>query len=341
MKFKLEGSEWSQEEENSGVQNNEAIIDNEQADVVNTQDVQEDVQEKVQDVQENVLKFNNEDEVLEFIKSKEDLYTKVAPRSEEKELPSDVKKYLEFKEETGRGYEDFINYQRDYSQYEKDQLIKMYIKENNPEFDDLDINEEFAESYGYDEDYDDERTINKKTRALKKAHKEALDYFESQKEKWSVPLEVTSSTSVPEDYKVAKETLEALKTQEEVSKKQGEYFLQKTDELFSNEFKGFEFKVGDDVIVQKPSSVESVKENQKNVMNFFSKFLDENGLIKDAEGYHKALYVAMNYESVLKNIYETAYAKAIEGEVKSSKNIDMSMRTAPETISSGLKFKLV
>ena len=217
----------------------------------------------------------------------------------------------------------------------------MYIKENNPEFDDLDINEEFAESYGYDEDYDDERTINKKTRALKKAHKEALDYFESQKEKWSVPLEVTNSTSVPEDYKVAKETLEALKTQEEVSKKQGEYFLQKTDELFSNEFKGFEFKVGDDVIVQKPSSVESVKENQKNVMNFFSKFLDENGLIKDAEGYHKALYVAMNYESVLKNIYETAYAKAIESEVKSSKNIDMSMRTAPETISSGLKFKLV
>jgi hypothetical protein len=334
MKFKLEGSEWSQEEENSGVQNNEAIIDNEQANVVNTQDVQE-------EVQDNVLKFNNEDEVLEFIKSKEDLYTKVAPRSEEKELPSDVKKYLEFKEETGRGYEDFINYQRDYSQYEKDQLIKMYIKENNPEFDDLDINEEFAESYGYDEDYDDERTINKKTRALKKAHKEALDYFESQKEKWSVPLEVTNSTSVPEDYKVAKETLEALKTQEEVSKKQGEYFLQKTDELFSNEFKGFEFKVGDDVIIQKPSSIESVKENQKNVMNFFSKFLDENGLIKDAEGYHKALYVAMNYESVLKNIYETAYAKAIESEVKSSKNIDMSMRTAPETISSGLKFKLV
>ena len=100
MKFKLEGSEWSQEEENSGVQNNEAIIDNEQADVVNTQDVQD----ELQDVQENVLKFNNEDEVLEFIKSKEDLYTKVAPRSEEKELPSDIKKYLEFKEETGRGY---------------------------------------------------------------------------------------------------------------------------------------------------------------------------------------------------------------------------------------------
>jgi hypothetical protein len=55
-------------------------------------------------------------------------------------------------------------------------------------------------------------------------------------------------------------------------------------------------------------------------------------LIKDAEGYHKALYVAMNYESVLKNVYETAQAKAIEGEVRNSKNIDMSIRTAPQTI---------
>jgi len=341
MKLKLEGSEWSQVEENSGVQNNDVIIENEQDSEVNTQNVTEQITNSVTTTEENVLKFNNEDEVLEFIKSKEDLYSKVAVKSEEKELPSDIKKYLEFKEQTGRGYEDFVNYQRDYSEVDKDALVKMYIKENNPEFDELDVNEEFAEAFAYDEDYDDERTINKKTRALKKLHKEALDYFEGQKEKWSVPLEVTNNTIIPDDYKAAKETLEALKTQEEVSKKQGDYFLQKTDELFSNEFKGFEFKVGDEVIVQKPSSVDSVKESQKNVMNFFSKFLDENGLIKDAEGYHKALYVAMNYESVLKNVYETAQAKAIEGEVRNSKNIDMSIRTAPQTISTGTKFKLV
>jgi hypothetical protein len=328
MKFKLEGSEWS-EENNTEVQ--EQVQET----------VQEEAQEEVVQQEENVLKFNNEDEVLEFIKSKEDLYSKVAPKSESVEIPEDVKKYLEFKQETGRGYEDFVNYQKDFSQVDKDVLVKMYIKENNPEFDDLDISEEFSEAFSYDEDYDDEKTVNKKSRALKKAHKEALDYFEGQKEKWNVPLEVTSNTSIPEDYKAAKEALDSLKSQEQVSKKQSDYFLQKTDELFSSEFKGFEFKIGDDVVVQKPSNVDSVKENQKNVMNFFSKFLDENGLIKDAEGYHKALYVAMNYESVLKNIYETAYAKAIESEVKNSKNIDMSIRTAPQSISSGTKFKLV
>jgi hypothetical protein len=342
MKFKLEGSEWSQED-NGGVQVNEGVnegVNEENEGVTEETQVEDQITDAVT-TEDNVLKFNSEDEVLDFIKSKEDLYSKVAPKKEEKELPSEIKKYLEFKEETGRGYEDFINYQKDYSSLSNDELVKMYIKENNPEFDDIDINEEFAEAFAYDSDYDDERTINKKNRALKKAHKEALDYFEKQKEKWSIPLEVTNSNVIPEDYKVAKETLEALKSQEEVSKKQGEYFLQKTDELFSNEFKGFEFKIGDDVIVQKPNSIESVRETQKNVTNFFSKFLDENGLIKDAEGYHKALYVAMNYESVLKNIYETAYAKAIESEVKSSKNIDMSMRSAPQTISSGTKFKLL
>ena len=76
-------------------------------------------------------------------------------------------------------------------------------------------------------------------------------------------------------------------------------------------------------------------------MNFLGKFLDENGFIKDPEGYHKALYMAMNYESVLSNVYETARAKAIEEEVRNSKNIDMRMRNTPESLPSGMKFKLV
>jgi hypothetical protein len=335
MKLKLEGSEFSQE---NTVQNNEVTDQlSEQVSEVVSEGVNEGVSEGVS---ENVLKFNNEDEVLEFVKSKEDLYSKVAVKSEEKELPSDIKKYLEFKEHTGRSYNDFIEYQKDYSELSKEDLVKKFIKETNPEYDELDIDEEFSEMFGYDEDYDDERTINKKTRALKKKHKDALDYFESQKEKWSVPLGSNENT-IPQEYKSAKEALENFKTQQEANQEKANYFLNKTDELFSNNFKGFEFKIGEEVIVQKPSNVEAVKEVQKDVSNFFSKFLDEKGLIKDPEGYHKALYVAMNYESILKDVYDTAVARAIENEVKSSKNIDMSIRPSQESIKTGLKFKLV
>jgi hypothetical protein len=334
FKMKLEGSEDFQ------VQDNEVLSDNEQETVVNEDAVDSAVEAEVE-VKENVLKFNNEDEVLEFIKSKEDLYSKVAPKSNDRDdLPEDISKYLEFKKETGRGYEDFINYQKDYSQVDKDTLIKMYIKENNPEYDTLDINEEFAEAFSYDEDYDDERTINKKTRALKKRHKEALDYFESQKEKWSVPLG-SNENAIPKEYKEAKEALDNFKTEQEANQEKSNYFLNKTDELFSNNFKGFEFKIGDEVIVQKPSNVETVMEAQKDVSNFFSKFIDEKGLIKDAEGYHKALYVAMNYDTILKDVYDTAVARAIENEVKNSKNIDMSPRRTQESIKTGMKFKIL
>ena len=330
FKMKLEGSEDLQ------VQDNEVFSNNEQETVVN-----EDAVDSVVEVEENVLKFNNEDEVLEFIKSKEDLYSKVSHKSNDRDdLPEDVSKYLEFKKETGRGYEDFINYQKDYSQVDKDTLVKMYIKENNPEYDDLDINEEFAEAFSYDEDYDDERTVNKKTRALKKSHKEALDYFESQKEKWSVPLG-SNENAIPKEYKEAKEALDNFKTEQEANQEKSNYFLNKTDELFSDNFKGFEFKIGDEVIVQKPSNVETVREAQKDVSNFFSKFIDEKGLIKDAEGYHKALYVAMNYDTILKDVYDTAVARAIENEVKNSKNIDMSPRRTQESIKTGMKFKIV
>jgi len=332
MKFKLEGSDWSEE-------NNSSVQEDVQQDV--QQDVQEDAQEDVQeDVQDNVLKFNNEDEVLEFIKSKEDLYSRVAPKEETTDIPDDIKKYLEFKKETGRSYNDFVEYQKDYSEVSKEDLVKKFIKESNPEYDQLDVDEEFSEMFGYDEDYDDEKTINKKTRALKKFHKDALDHFESQKEKWSVPLGSNENT-IPQEYKEAKEALDGFKTQQEANQEKSNYFLSKTDELFSNEFKGFEFKIGEEVIVQKPSNIQAVKESQKDVSNFFSKFLDEKGLIKDPEGYHKALYVAMNYDSILKDVYDTAVARAIENEVKSSKNIDMSMRPSQESIKTGMKFKLV
>lgn len=306
--------------------------------VLETTDITTVEEEAQQD--NTVLTFNSDDDVLEYLKTKEELISKVAPKSESKELPEDVKKYLEFKEETGRGYSDFLEYQRDFSELDEQDIVKRYMKEMNPEFDNEDIQDEFLEAYAYDQELDEERDVKKKTRAFKKAHADALEYFNSQKEKYAIPLG-SNDIDIPTEYKSAKEFVDSIKTQEELSQKQNEVFLRETEGLFTNEFKGFEFKVGDEVINHKPTNIQSTKESQSNVMNFLGKFLDENGFIKDPEGYHKALYVAMNYETILSNVYETAKAKAIENEVKNSKNIDMGMRSAPERISNGVTFKLV
>lgn len=337
--MKLEGSD------DSAVQNNDALINNEQITTVDDQitdsvtSTNEDVPEVV-DENQNVLTFNSDDDVLEYLKTKEELLSKVTPKSEVKELPEDVKKYLEFKEETGRGYSDFLEYQRDFTELDEQDIVKRYMIEMNPEFDSEDVQDEFLEAYAYDEDLDDEKDIRKKTRAFKKAYADALEYFNSKKEKYAIPLG-SDDIAIPEEYKSAKEFADSIKTQEELHQKQSEVFLAQTESLFSNDFKGFEFKIGDEVINHKPANVQSTKESQSNVMNFLGKFLDENGFIKDPEGYHKALYMAMNYESVLSNVYETARAKAIEEEVKNSKNIDMKMRNTPDSLPSGLKFKLV
>lgn len=339
FKMKLEGSD------DSAVQNNDAFIENEQATEVNDQitdavtTTNEDVSEEVNEDQ-NVLTFNNDDDVLEYLKTKEELLSKVVSKSENKELPEDVKKYLEFKEETGRGYSDFLEYQRDFTELDEQDIVKRYMMEMNPEFDNEDVQDEFLDAYAYDEDLDDEKDIRKKTRAFKKAYADALEYFNSKKEKYAIPLG-SDDIAIPEEYRSAKEFADSIKTQEELHQKQSEVFLAQTENLFSNDFKGFEFKIGDEVINHKPANIQSTKENQSNVMNFLGKFLDENGFIKDPEGYHKALYMAMNYESVLSNVYETARAKAIEEEVKNSKNIDMKMRNTPDSLPSGLKFKLV
>lgn len=339
FKMKLEGSD------DSAVQNNDAFIENEQATEVNDQitdavtTTNEGVSEEVNEDQ-NVLTFNNDDDVLEYLKTKEELLSKVVTKSESKELPEDVKKYLEFKEETGRGYSDFLEYQRDFTELDEQDIVKRYMMEMNPEFDNEDVQDEFLDAYAYDEDLDDEKDIRKKTRAFKKAYADALEYFNSKKEKYAIPLG-SDDIAIPEEYRSAKEFADSIKTQEELHQKQSEVFLAQTENLFSNDFKGFEFKIGDEVINHKPANIQSTKENQSNVMNFLGKFLDENGFIKDPEGYHKALYMAMNYESVLSNVYETARAKAIEEEVKNSKNIDMKMRNTPDRLPSGMKFKLV
>lgn len=340
FKMKLEGSDYNQVQENEVVDTTEAIND-QITDAVTTtsEDVADEVIEEIVEDQ-NVLTFNSDDDVLEYLKTKEELLSKVAPKSESKELPEDIKKYLEFKEETGRGYSDFLEYQRDFSQLDEQDVVKRYMMEMNPEFDNEDIQDEFLDAYAYDEDLDDERDIRKKTRAFKKAHADALEYFNSQKEKYAVPLG-SNDTDIPAEYKSAKEFTDSIKTQEELSQKQSEIFLKETENLFTDEFKGFEFKIGNEVINHKPSNIQSTKEAQSNVMNFLGKFLDEKGFIKDPEGYHKALYVAMNYESILSNVYETAKAKAIEDEVKNSKNIDMGMRNTPDRLPSGMKFKLV
>lgn len=314
------------------VQENQSPTENEQPENTNASEgasegVGEGVGEGVNEGTPNKLVFEKDEDLIEYVRSKKLI------EDQKIEIPLEIEGYLKYKQETNRGLQDYLELQKDLTTIPEEVLIKQKMKLDNPELTDEEINDEFLDIYGYDEDLDEEREVKKKIRSYKKAHADALDYYNNLKEQYKVKVEVQSETNAPQDYIELKQLKESQEAQAKIASENFEYFQAKTNELFSDKFEGFKFKVGEEEIVHKPNSVESVKTNQSNVMNFLNKFLDENGKIKDAESYHKALYVAMNYESILANVYETAKAKAIEQEVKNSKNINMDgLRKTPESL---------
>lgn len=258
-------------------------------------------------------------------------------RQSNEELPEDVAAYLNYKKDTGRGFEDFLKLRKDYDAMDQNKLLKEYLADTQQNLDDEDI-EVLMEDYTYDEDLDDESKIKHVKIARKKAIAEAKKYFNSQKDKYKLPLESSGmglSSEEKEEFEAYRQYTKQSKTVEEESNRKRNWFNQKTDEVFSKDFKGFEFDINDKKILFSPASGSELKSAQSSPMNFINKYLDESGLIKDASGYHKSLSIAMNPEKFAKFFYEQGQADATDDVLRKTKNINMSERRAPEVVNKG------
>jgi hypothetical protein len=266
----------------------------------------------------------------------------MAERKESEELPEDVASYLKYKKETGRGFDDFLKLNKDYESMDSEDLLKSYLLSTQEGLDEDDV-DVMMDEYRYDEDLDDESTVKKVKIAKKKVVAEAKKYFNTQKEKYKMPLEssgLSVSNEEREQYELYKQYLGEAKTAEEENNRKRGWFEQKTNEVFSGEFKGFEFNINDKKMAYAPSDAAELKKLQSNPSNFINKFLDENGLIKDAAGYHRSLAVAMNPEKFAKHFYEQGLADATEDVMRKTKNINMSERRAPEVTKSNDGFQV-
>ena len=285
----------------------------------------------------------NEEDVLSYLRNRYDKQIDTVDqlfqaREESEELPEDVAAYLKYKKETGRGINDFVRVNRDLDEVKPDQLLRDYLTATEKGLDPEDI-DSLMEDYEYDEDLDDDSHIKKVKLSRKKAIAKAKEYFEGEKQKYQAPLE-SSGEGMSED---TKEKLEAYNqyvqqstTYDEELKRKQEWFLKQTDEVFSNEFKGFEFKVDEDKsLTFSPGDAVELKKAQSNAQNFISKFVDENGLIKDATGYHRALAIAMNPEKFAKFFYEQGKAVSADDVMRKMKNVDMTDRKTPEVTKQG------
>lgn len=301
-------------------------------------------------VAENTTPDLKEEDVLSYIgkrynkqiNSFDELMTE---RSQAEELPEDVAAFLKYKKDTGRGFEDFLKLKKDYDSMDPDQILKEYLSSTQEGLDEEDINS-LMDDYRYDEDLDDESKVKRVKIAKKKAVAEAKKFFNSQKEKYKLPLESSSavaSESERKEFEEYKQYIAKAKTIEEEGNRKRQWFDKKTDEVFSGEFKGFEFNVNNKKITFAPGDASELRKAQSTPANFINKFLDENGMIKDAAGYHKSLAMAMNPDKFARFFYEQGLADATENVMRKTKNINMSERKAPEFTKSqdGLQVRAV
>ena len=261
----------------------------------------------------------------------------------EQELPEDVAAYYKYRQETGRGLEDFVKLNRNLDESDGDKLLRDYLLETEDGLDSEDV-DILLEEYKYDEDLDDEGDIKKAKLAKKKAIAKAKRHFEEEKEKYKAPLESRGVDSLEgsEEYQEYKQYVEQAKTYQEEQKRRKEWFDDKTNEVFSEQFKGFEFSLDDKSYVYTPGDRTELKKLQQTPEAWLNKYLDDKGLVKDAAGYHKSLSVAMNPEKFARFFFEQGKAEAVDDVMRKTKNINMSERTTPQTTSKGgLKIRAV
>lgn len=281
-----------------------------------------------------------DEDVLSYIKNRydkdinsvDDLFSQ---KENTESLPEEVSKYLDFKKKTGRGFNDFVKVNKNYDEISDEQLLKEYYSLTESDLDNEDIQYLMNDKFGFDEDLDDEKDIKKKNIAKKREVSKAKKYLNDLKENYSVPLE-SSGSSIPKEtlneLEKYKEFLNQSKTTQEANQRKNDYFLKQTDKVFDSEFKGFEFNVGDKKISYAYGDTLEMKAKQKDLNNFVKNYVGEDGLIKDASGWHKALSAAMNPEKFAQYFYEQGKADAIGDVSKKSKNINMNVRQTPQAI---------
>ena len=260
------------------------------------------------------------------------------------ELPENIQKVVDFINETGGTLEDYVALNRDYTSVDDMALLRDYYKQNKPHLSVDEIDFLIEDSFSFDEDVDDERDIKRKKLRFKEEVATARKSLEGLKSQYYEEIKAGSKLTAEQQQAVEffnrynKETEESSK----VAEQQKNIFLQKTEQVFNNQFKGFEYKVGDKKYRFNVKNANEVKTAQSDINNFIKKFLNNDNVMNDAKGYHKSLFTAMNSDAIANHFYEQGRADAIKESAKTNKNINMDARSVyTNNNTSGVKAKVL
>ena len=325
-----------------------------------TQDeVQDEEQEQISDQAEEELQEINEEvaeeSVLEALEDTDEPEAVVEETTKEEviqeskdngiELPENIQKVVDFMNETGGSLEDYVRLNTDFDQLSPESLLQEYYKQTKSHLDPEEIEFLIEDNFSYDEDLDEERDIRRKKLAYKEEIAKAKQFLEESKAKYYDEVKLNSKL-LPDQQKAIDFFNRYNQEQSEtrvIQEKQIENFKNKTDSLFSDNFKGFDFKVGEQKYRFNVKDAQSVKDKQSDINNFIGKFLDENNMLSDASGYHKALFVANNADAIVNHFYEQGKADAVKQISTEAKNINMDPRKTSQGIieTGGIKVKAI
>jgi hypothetical protein len=259
---------------------------------------------------------------------------------EQRVLPENIEKLVSFMEETGGTVSDYVRLNADYTNVDNNTLIREYYKQTRPHLDHEDVSL-LLEDFDYDEELDDDKDIRKKKIAFKEEVGKAKNFLEDLKGKYYD--EIKLRPGVTQEQQKAVDFFNRYSEEQQVVKQRQEHFSKTTNQLFSNDFKGFDFSVGDKKFRYGVKNPEAVAEAQTDIANFVKTFLNDKGEISDAQGYHKALYAARNADTLAQHFYEQGKADAVKDVMAKSKNISTEPRQTAqgEVFVNGLKVKAI
>jgi len=300
------------------------------------------VGESIQEPNETTEGFSPIKEVTqeEVEKEKENIQEK-HEEVENVNLPENIEKLVDFMNDTGGTVEDYVRLNADYTQVDDGTLLKEYYKQTKPHLDAEEIDFIMEDKFHFDTEIDEERDVKKKKLAKKEEIAKAKNFLEETKKKYYD--EIKLRPGVTQDQQKAMDFFNRYNQQQEQAEQQHQVFKENTQKLFTNDFEGFDISVGEKKYKYNIKDVDVVAENQSNINNLVKKFLDSEGNVSDAKGYHKAIYAAENVDRIATHFYEQGKADAVKDVVNKSKNLSSTKaRTQQgEVFVNGFKVKSV
>ena len=295
----------------------------------------------VNDVPDSPLQLIEDKEENKEIEEPIALEKEEIPDVEGKVLPENIDKLVKFMEDTGGSVEDYVSLNRDVSKMDNVTLLREFYKNTKPHLDADDVEFLLNKNFAFDGEADDPQEVKAKQLAFKEELFNAQNHFKSSKEKYYADLKLRKQNDIPPEQREAIEHYDSYKQQKAESEVKVERFKKQTDAVFNKDFKGFDFKVGENKYRYKVENPQKVKEFQYSINNWIESHIDKKGNVIDAAGYHKSMFAARNADKIAGHFYEQGRADAIRESAKKAKNINMDPRkdnaSMPKTNTSGIR----